>query len=206
MLNLLTNQYLVSSKPNFDIFFFILLVVALLIGLVAKQYLRKLDFKHSIISTFLSFLIMGLLLFTKGINMIAVKGFILFLILFFASVSDIRERKVSDTYSIMIIITALIGVELSDLPFMFISMIAVGIPQLIIAMISPGTYGGADIKISAAGAFLLGIWKGFLAVMIGLTLSIIVTLIFRILKKQSIYSGIPLVPYLSFGILLMFII
>lgn len=186
--------------------FIALLGVAMLIGLAIERYLRKKTTKVNFLLIILPIISMGAFLLTKGITIIALKGFILSIILLLASVSDIREHKAADIYSILIIITALIGVELSDLPFMFISMVVVGLPQLIVATVSPGTYGGADIKISSTCALLLGMWKGYAAVMIGLTLSILFTFIYRISKNQSIKEGIPMIPYLSIGILSMFII
>ena len=148
----------------------------------------------------------SLLLLSKGFSMTAIKGFLLFLILLQASISDIKTRQVPDCLSAMILLTAFIQAELIDLPAMLLSLLVVGLPQLIIAVVKPGTYGGADIKITASSAFLLGLWKGLFAIIIGLLAGIFIPCIVRLIKKQSLKEGIPMIPYLSFGILLAFII
>lgn len=150
--------------------------------------------------------IMVALLLTKGVSMSTWKGFILSCILLKASVSDIQTRQVPDALSIMILITALIDTAPYQLPGMIFSALAVGIPQLIVAASRPGTYGGADIKVTASAAFLLGAWKGFFAVIVGLIAAIIIPAAHRYIKKESLKEGIPMIPYLTFGILLAYFI
>lgn len=162
--------------------------------------------KQLYIYCLLSILAASLLILTKGISITALKGFILFLILLQASVSDIKTRQVSDALSVMILLTALIQADLNNLPGMFLGLLIVGIPQLIIAAAKPGSHGGADIKITASAAFLLGPWKGLFALIIGLLAAILIPSIIRLIKKQSLKEGIPMIPYLSFGILLAFIL
>jgi len=157
---------------------------------------------HCLISVFAA----AVLIFTKGFSMTSLKGFFLFLILLKASVSDIKTRQVSDYYSIMILLTALIQAELSDLPTMLFGLVVVGLPQFIVAALKPGAYGGADIKITASAAFLLGVWKGLFALIIGLLAAVLIPGIVRFLKRQPINEGIPMIPYLSFGIFLAFIL
>jgi len=81
---------------------------------------------------------------------------------------------------------------------MILSAIIITLPQLIISMIKPGSYGGADIKIMASCSFLLGIEKGLIAIISGLTIGVITILIINKLKKIKDKS-FPVVPYLALG-------
>lgn len=148
---------------------------------------------------------MGLMICLKGISMSALKGYLLFLILYLASISDIRTREVPDHYSGMILLISLIQTEVSELPAMLFALVIVGLPQLIIASLKPGSHGGADIKLTSASAFLLGVWKGLFAIIVGLLAAILIPTLIRLCKKQSLKEGIPMIPYLSFGIALAFI-
>lgn len=180
---------------------------SLFTGLLAKRQLAA-EKKEitSLLLVLFPVCFMGLLIFTKGLSMTALKGFLLFLLLFQASAGDIKTREVSNIPSIMILLVALIQTEPESLPSMLFALFAVGLPQLLIAMVKPGSYGGADIKITAASAFLLGVWKGLFAVIVGLIAAIVIPVIIRSIKKQSLKEGIPMIPFLSFGILLAFII
>ncbi|MBR3991370.1 MAG: prepilin peptidase, partial [Clostridia bacterium] len=61
--------------------------------------------------------------------------------------------------------------------------------------------GGADIKLSAAGAFLLGWQKGLAALILGLTLSLIVVPIVRRIRHEDSRKAFALVPFLAVGIM-----
>jgi prepilin signal peptidase PulO-like enzyme (type II secretory pathway) len=70
-------------------------------------------------------------------------------------------------------------------------------------MLSKNKLGGADVKLSAACAFLLGFEKGVIGLAIGLFISIITNLIIEKIKKSK-DQPFPLVPYLSIGFMLMY--
>jgi len=134
-----------------------------------------------------------------GFEMELVQGVILCLILLYAANSDIRTREVSDTISLMIAIIAFIGAELSDIPTMLLAAVLITLPQLAVAMWKPGTYGGADIKLMAACAFLLGFDKGLFAIVVSLLLAVVCILIYRKAKKQDTKASFALIPYLAIG-------
>ena len=64
----------------------------------------------------------------------------------------------------------------------------------------------ADIKLSAAGAFLLGWQKGLAALILGLTLSLIVVPVARRIRHEDNRKAFPLVPFLAVGIMTAFLI
>lgn len=180
---------------------------ATLLGWLLERRMKgKVKGKTNWLIVFLPAIAFTALFLVFGYTMTMLKGFLLSLLLLWASVSDIRSREVPDYIHVMILLTAFIGTEMSDIPAMLLGAVIVALPQLIIAVLRPGTYGGADIKITTACAFLLGAWKGLFAVMTGLVAAVIITLVFRHFHKRPKTDGIPLVPYLAAGAFLAFLI
>lgn len=140
------------------------------------------------------------------INVIFIKGLILFFILLFASISDIKTHEVSDIFSILIVATALIGIPFEQLPGMFLSAIIITIPMFVIALFKPDGIGGADIKLTAASAFLLGIEKGLIFIILGLLLAVLCNIAFKKILKDQYKEPFALVPYLSVGFSIAFLI
>lgn len=159
---------------------------------------KKIPIYHCI-----SIILVSSLLIAFGWSMELLKGIILLQILLYASVSDIQTHEVKDFVSVLIFITGFIGVTLSDIPMMLFSGLAIGGVLLICAMVSRNRLGGADVKLSAACAFLLGFSKSIAGLVIGLFVSVIVNLIIQKQKKLK-NQPFPLVPYLSIGFMLMY--
>lgn len=132
------------------------------------------------------------------------RGGVLCLALLYASGADLRTREVPDCVAISIAVAALIGREPAELPLMLLAAIIITLPQLAAAVLKPGCYGGADIKIMAACAFLLGLSRGLAAIILGLLLAVVYTAIIRKINKQPIKEGFALVPYLAVGSMLAF--
>lgn len=151
----------------------------------------------------ISIILVSSLLIVFGWSVELLKGIILLQILLYASVSDIQTHEVKDFISVLIFITGFIGVTLSDIPMMLLSGLAIGGVLLICAMVSGNRLGGADVKLSAACAFLLGFSKSIAGLVIGLFVSVIVNLIIQKQKKLK-NQPFPLVPYLSIGFMLMY--
>lgn len=151
----------------------------------------------------ISIIIVSSLLIAFGWSTEFIKGIILLQILLYASVSDIQTHEVKDFISVLIFITGFIGVTLSDIPMMLFSGLAIGGVLLICAMVSGNRLGGADVKLSAACAFLLGFSKSIAGLIIGLIVSVIANLIIQKQKKIK-NQPFPLIPYLSIGFMLMY--
>ena len=159
---------------------------------------KKIPIYHCI-----SIILVSSLLIVFGWSIELLKGIVLLQILLYASVSDIQTHEVKDFVSVLIFITGFIGVTLSDIPMMLFSGLAIGGVLLICAMVSRNRLGGADVKLSAACAFLLGFSKSIACLVIGLFVSVIVNLIIQKQKKLK-NQPFPLVPYLSIGFMLMY--
>lgn len=170
-----------------------------LIGFLLEKHMNKLWGKPSIFNLILPIITSTLLFLRFNIGMESIKGLILFMILLYASNCDLRTREVNDNISIMISITALIGIATSNIPMMILGAVCVTIPQLIIATVKPNSYGGADIKIMAACSFLLGFERGLIAIIVGLFLAVIVTITIRKVQNKDLKVTFPIVPYLAIG-------
>ena len=161
---------------------------------------KKIPIYHCI-----SIILVSSLLIVFGWSTELIKGIILLQILLYASVSDIQIHEVKDFVSVLIFITGFIGVTLSDIPMMLFSGLAIGGVLLICAMVSGNRLGGADVKLSAACAFLLGFSKSIAGLVIGLFLAIICNIYFSH-KNKTKGKAFPLVPYLSIGFMAMYFI
>lgn len=116
-----------------------------------------------------------------------------------ASVQDIRTKEVGDCIHIIIAITAFIGFDRANLPAMLLGAVLTAIPLLVAACVKQGSIGGADIKLMAASGLLLGAARGILALCIGLFLGVTCTYLYRKLNKRDTKTSFPLVPFLSAG-------
>lgn len=85
-----------------------------------------------------------------------VKGIIFCLLLAFSSYEDIKTRECENYVHLMIVIAAFIGTDMSALPGMLLSALITGGIMLTTAAVTKSSIGGADIKISAACAFIIG--------------------------------------------------
>lgn len=130
-----------------------------------------------------------------------IKAIILLVLMLYASVMDIKTREVPDSVSVMLLILGLVDVSIKEIPQMLLGMVLVFMPQLISALINPSkALGGADIKLSSAAAFLLGVQRGLFTLIVGLTLAVIAMPIIRKIRKLPKDQPFPLIPFLSVGI------
>ena len=125
-----------------------------------------------------------------------VKGIIFCLLLAFSSYEDIKTRECENYVHLMIVIAAFIGTDMSALPGMLLSALIIGGIMLMTAAVTKSSIGGADIKLSAACAFMLGTVQGMTGLMIGLILAVIIN---SIKNRKKKYEGFPLIPYLAVG-------
>ena len=126
-----------------------------------------------------------------GLSARAIQGIIFSHILLVSSYSDIKTRECDDCLSVMILITAFIGIEISSLPNMIVSaLFTLGMFLLVVLLVSDNI-GGADIKICASSTFLLGFSRGVIGLAVGLLFAVIV----NSLKNKKI--GFPMIPYLT---------
>lgn len=134
-----------------------------------------------------------------------IKGLLLVVLFTYASVCDYRERKVPDCVSLMIFLVGLIDVKASDIIFRFAASAAIFGILFLFACLNKEKFGGADVKFCSACVFLVGIMNGLSAIIIGLILSVVCTLIRNgIIKSKD--KSMPLIPYLSIGFMTVILI
>lgn len=150
----------------------------------------------------------ALVLFARyGLTVESIQGLFLLGVLLYASCSDLTTHMVDDYVWIIVLALSLGSISSHGIGTMTLSALCVFVPQMALAFLPPKkTLGGADIKLSTALAFLLGSWRGVGAYIFGLLLAVICITIYCKVKKSNCKKPFALVPYLSIGAMLMFLI
>ena len=122
------------------------------------------------------------------------KLILFLLVLIYASIIDIKHKKVYTTTHILLLITGLLNVSLLS----FLGLIITGLPILIVAL--NGDIGGGDVKFAGMCGFCLTGLGGVIGTIIGIVIALIFIPIKRKLtKEQKPYKPFALVPFLSMG-------
>ena len=152
--------------------------------------------------------IVSLFLFARyGLSVTAIQGVFLMFVLLYASISDVNYHIVDDYIWVIVFALALLNIEKIGMTSMVVGALCVFIPQMAMALLPPHkTLGGADIKLSTALAFLLGGWKGICAYLLGLIIAVIFMCIYNKVKGNKEKKPFALVPFLSVGAMIVFII
>lgn len=111
-----------------------------------------------------------------------------------ASIQDIKTREVSNIIHILIILIALPNITTNKVIGALIGLTVFFIPNLI----KKDGIGGADIKFMFASGLILGTEK----IIIATITSMIVAIIYAVLKKSILkhdLKAIPLIPFLFIG-------
>lgn len=133
-----------------------------------------------------------------GMSVTILQGLFLFFILLFASWSDLTDHEVTDWVWISLIPVALMSIPTVGLTSMIAGAFVVFIPQIAMALLPPHkTLGGADIKISAVLAFMLGFGRGIIAYLVALVVAVIFMNIYNKVRKRCPRMPFALVPFLA---------
>lgn len=134
-----------------------------------------------------------------------IQTIILASIFSYISYGDIKTHEADDYLHIMVFICAMISLPEDQLLPRACGALILGLVMLLSTVIIPGTgIGGADIKFSAACAFLVPLDHLLLAFCLGLFLALIFNA--PIFKKKGEAQGFPMLPYLSVGFMLVFLL
>lgn len=123
-----------------------------------------------------------------------------------ASWHDVQKREIPPFICWLVAGTSFMDFR----PIHFMGILA-AVPLLIIAVwIAPNRLGGGDIKMVAATGLVLGLQATNMAVILGLSLQILVFIIFSFIqkmRKQKIKDiSLPLAPCLSLGFISIYIL
>lgn len=179
-----------------SVWMYVFLPISVGIGVLLNKRVKAKFSTRSFWNLILPFLICVSLCLRFHESITIVKGIIFSTILLWAANTDIHTHHASDSLSVMICITAFMGTVTQDWIGMLGGALFCFLPQILVNMLLPDrAVGGADIKISTACGFLLGIAKGATGLVTGLVLSVICALITRKQKDEKL----PLIPYLAAG-------
>lgn len=186
--------------------FLVLLVLG--VTFLENYYMKKRNFKvHALANYAVMSSISVILYLIGGVSLWTVKGMVMAYILLYASVQDISVREADDSLWVMLLILSLVNTGEVGIASMLAGAIAVFVPQIVIAnTVKTGGIGGADIKISTAGVLSLGFFGGVIGYMAGLVFAVIFQTIYSKIKNQSFRNGFPLLPFLSAGLMLGYVI
>lgn len=141
-----------------------------------------------------------------GVGIAAVKGILLLAVLAFASCSDLTSHTVDDYLWVMVLLIAFVN-PTAGIGSMLLGTAIIFIPQMAVALIKPSrSIGGADIKMSTALGFALGFERGIAAFALGLVIAVIYTLIENKRHPEHKGGAFALLPFLSVGALVMYLI
>lgn len=120
------------------------------------------------------------------------------IILGYTSYTDLKKREVPDFMVLILFIYAFFIIE------NFIMSLIIGlfvfVIHLIAAVITDGGIGGGDIKLMSVLAFALG--EDFFLLAVPMAISMIITIIYGLLKGKGINFSVPFVPYIFLSFLI----
>ena len=132
--------------------------------------------------------------------MVVLKNILFISTLIYAGIYDYKRRIIPDRVHVIIMISALLS-QFSIIQSI-LGLLILPIPFIISIFFNEDSIGGGDIKLVGAIGFYLGLTKGTLAMIIGLSLSTLVSLLFKKHRNQLV----PLAPYLATGSIIAFLI
>lgn len=133
------------------------------------------------------------------------EALLLFSLLLYASIWDIRTRQIPNYIPFSIGMVGLVHFS----PFLSITgLLCTGLPYFFGALFSGDKIGGGDIKLMAACGFVLGPFYGTLQSILGLTLVLLFAAGIGIRSGFHVaqHTSLPLAPFLSAGGILAYVL
>lgn len=185
-----------------------LVLITVVAGGLLNHYMLQRGFAYNLYLTYLFIPVVGVTLYlVGGFTLWTLKGMVMALILLYASVQDVNTHEADDFLWVMLVILSLVNFGDVSIGSMVFGAIAVFVPQMAIAMFAKkGGIGGADIKISTAAALSLGFYRGVIGYMIGLAFGVIYQTIRNKVQNRSNQEPFPLLPFLSTGLMIGYLI
>lgn len=190
--------------------FLAVFVYMLCVGLMSKailtrtpQYEKKSKFNKICLAVSMGISFLFVLKF--GFTFELLKATLLLGIFLFASVCDIKERKVEDYVPLMLLLIGFINISPTVLFSRAIAFAVSFSLMFAVAVISNNKIGGADVKFIPACFFILGSAKGLFGLITGLLFAVTGTLVRNKIKKSK-DKTLPLIPYLSTGFLVGYLV
>lgn len=128
--------------------------------------------------------------------------FCFFGVLLLISVQDIRKRKIKDKYLVAIVflaLTAHVAGMGPSAPSRIAGALSVSALLVCITLLSPGAFGGGDIKLMAAAGLFLGFKTITHAFQAAIVLAGVFAAVRMILGKAGRKTELAMAPFLSIG-------
>lgn len=116
---------------------------------------------------------------------------------------DWKIRKIKDKLIVYLVFAGILSMHINpgiSVMYRIQGLFLISVPLLVMACIVQGSIGGGDIKLMAAGGFLLGvrdIWEAFVTGIVSAGIYVVVILL---AQKAERKSEIALGPFLALGI------
>ena len=187
---------------------FLFVAVSVFVGWVVVKVMQSKGFAVRVpVVLILTPVISSALFLRFGFSVTMLQGLFLFYILLYASFSDLTDHTMDDHVWVTVAALSLCSIPYVGATSMLAGAACVFTPQMLMALLPPHkTLGGADIKLSTALAFLLGLWRGLGAYLLGLIIAVIFISILNKIKRHDKKQPFALVPFLSVGAMIMFLI
>ncbi|MHB1394650.1 MAG: prepilin peptidase [Clostridia bacterium] len=123
-----------------------------------------------------------------------------------SSFQDLKYREIEDEIHIIALAAGIAGLIIKGFnPFdSFLGLLAGGGTLLVIAVLTRGGMGGADIKLNAVYGVILGLKLSVLSLFIAFTAGAITSLLLILFRIKGRKDVIPFSPFLSIGALTSF--
>lgn len=149
-------------------------------------------------TTFLAFFLRG---FGESIRTIFISN-----LCFYVSYGDVITHEADDWIHFLLLVTALIAKPLTQIPVSLVAALITGGVMVLVTLFVPKSgIGGADIKFTAAAAFLTTFEGGLCGLGLGAFAALLFNSPFR-KKKAGEETGFPMLPYLSCSYILVYLL
>lgn len=123
-----------------------------------------------------------------------------------SSYQDFKYREIEDEIHIIALAAGLAGLILRGFSPLdsFLGLLVSGGTLLLIAIVTRGGMGGADIKLNAVYGMMLGLKLSVLSLLLAFTVGAVTSLLLILFKIKGRKDVIPFSPFLSIGALISF--
>lgn len=175
---------------------FVAVSASLLLGILMDMLLKKLTGSEKIrYVAVMASVITAMFIGTYEMSLHALVCILTGQMLLFAAEYDYASHTVPDYIPVLILLAGLLEIEFA---LAFFGLVLVPLPFLVAALIKEGCIGGGDIKLMGACGFVLGVKRGYIALIAGLFLAVLFQSAYA--KKED--EAFAMVPYLTAGCLL----
>ena len=139
------------------------------------------------------------------IGMRNIQTILLFCVFLYAAYGDLKTHEADDFVHVLVLAVALMCKDPKTIPQSLLSaVLMVGMMLLVAFTVNGADIGGADIKFTAACAFLTTLEGGLIGLCLGTFIALIFNSPFR--KKEGAEEPFPMLPYLSCGYMIVFLL